>query len=103
MRMIQRQMIWSVLFSLILFALFTGSYLTIFPVDDWTLLLETRIFDLPILFFVPGVAVALGISFGLVSSATYKKQVEEIEFALGHLEQGRLIEERSSPPSEELE
>ncbi|WNF36748.1 sensor histidine kinase [Bacillaceae bacterium IKA-2] len=103
MRMIQWQMLWSVMFSLILFALFTGSYLTIFPVDDWTLLLETRIFDLPILFFVPGIAIALGISFGLVSSATYKKQVEEIEFALGYLEQGRLIEERSSPPSEDIE
>lgn len=102
MRMIQRQIIWNVLFSLILFILFTGVYLTIFPVDDWRLLLETKILDLPMLFFIPGVAVALGILFGLVSSATYKKQIEEIEAALVHLEQGRLIEGRSSLPSEDL-
>lgn len=102
MRIIQRQIIWSVLFSLILFALFSGLYLTIFPVDDWSLLLGTKFFHLPMLFFVPGVAVALGIIFGLVSSATYKKQVEEIEAALAQLEQGRIIEERSSPPKEDL-
>lgn len=102
MRIIQRQIIWNVLFSLILFVLFTGVYLTIFPVDDWTLLLEAKFIDLPMLFFVPGLAVALGIIFGLASSATYKKQVEEIEAALAHLEQGRLIEDRSSPPTEDL-
>ncbi|MCZ2846257.1 MAG: sensor histidine kinase, partial [Candidatus Bathyarchaeota archaeon] len=103
MKIIQRQIIWSVLFSLVLIAMFTVIYLTIFPVDDWRLLLETKIFDLPILFFIPGVAVAMGILFGLVSSATYKKQIEEVEAALSQLEEGRIIEEIALQHSEGLE
>ncbi|MCT8136902.1 sensor histidine kinase [Anaerobacillus sp. CMMVII] len=102
MRLIQKQMIWSILFSLLLFTTFTIIYITIFPVENWSFLLEAKIFDLPIFFFVPGVAIALGIIFGLSSSMTYKKQLEMVEEALGQLDQGRLFEEEQAVYPDEL-
>lgn len=102
MRFVQRQMIWSVLFSLILFALFTVIYITIFPVENWSLLLDAKIYDFPIFLFVPGVAIALGIVFGLSNSLTYKKQLEMVEEALQQLEQGRVFDEDKTTYPEEL-
>lgn len=102
MRFVQRQMIWSVLFSLILFALFTVIYITIFPVENWSLLLDAKIYDFPIFLFVPGVAIALGIIFGLSNSLTYKKQLEMVEEALQQLEQGRVFDEDKTAYPEEL-
>lgn len=102
MRFVQRQMIWSVLFSLILFALFTVIYITIFPVENWSLLLDAKIYDFPIFLFVPGVAIALGIIFGLSNSLTYKKQLEMVEEALQQLEQGRVFDEDKTTYPEEL-
>ncbi len=102
MRFIQKQMIWSILFSLILFTIFTSIYITVFPVENWSLLLDASIFDLPIYIFLPGIAIALGIIFGLSGSMTYKKQLEIVEEALQQLEQGRLFEEEKVTYSEEL-
>lgn len=102
MSMIQRQMIWSIVYSIILFTLFTVVFFSIFPLENWSDLLEIKLFDLPILFFIPSVAVALGIIFGLVNSLTYKKQVEVIDEALAQLEQGRVVEENKAMLSEEL-
>ncbi|QOY36741.1 sensor histidine kinase [Anaerobacillus isosaccharinicus] len=102
MRFVQRQMIWSVLFSLILFAVFTVIYITIFPVENWSLLLDAKIYDFPIFLFVPGVAIALGVVFGLSNSLTYKKQLEMVEEALQQLEQGRVFDEDKTTYPEEL-
>jgi two-component system, NarL family, sensor histidine kinase LiaS len=102
MRSVQRQLIWSILFSLILFTLFTVIYITVFPVENWSFLLEAKIIDLPVFFFIPGVAIASGIIFGLSNSSTYKNQLEMIEEALQQLEQGRLFEEERAAYPEEL-
>ncbi len=102
MTFIQRQMILSILFSFILFTLFTVIYVTIFPVENWSTLLEAKIFDLPIFFFIPGVTIAIGIIYGLLSSMSYKKQLEMVEDALEHLEQGRYLEEEKIVCFEEL-
>lgn len=92
MKMIQKQLVWSVLFSSILFSLFSFIYVTAFPVENWEVFLEVKIFDMPLTLFVPGIAVAVGIMFGLANGLTYKKQIETIEEVLYQLENGRLIE-----------
>ncbi|RXJ00365.1 sensor histidine kinase [Anaerobacillus alkaliphilus] len=102
MRFMQKQMIWSIVFSLILFTIFTIIYITVFPVENWGLLLDAKIFDLPIYIFLPGIAIALGIIFGLSGIMTFKKQLEVVEEALQQLEQGRLFEEEKVTYSEEL-
>ncbi len=103
MKFVSRQILSSVLFSMILLTVATVIYLFIFPFDDWRVLLEVKIFDLPVFFFIPAVAVALGIIFGLISTFTYKKQIEMVEEALYQLEQGRLIDEDKAAYPEELE
>ncbi len=103
MKFIQRQILSSVFFSIIVFSLATVIYLVIFPVADWQVVLEVKIFDLPVFFFIPAVAVALGIIYGLISTYNYKKQMEMVEEALYELEQGRLLNEDKTAQLEELE
>lgn len=103
MRLYQNQILWGILFSIILFLVISIIYFTMFPEVDFALLLDKRIFDLPIIIFVPGVVTALGIIFGLASSSTYKKQVDLVESALYQLEQGRIIEEEKLTYPQEYE
>lgn len=102
MTIMQKQMIWSVFFAIILFAIFTFIYFSIFPVENWSLVFDAKIFDLPIFIFIPGIAIALGIIFGLSISVTYKKQLEMIEEGLSELEQGRFFEGEKAVYPDEL-
>ncbi|OIJ17306.1 two-component sensor histidine kinase [Anaerobacillus alkalilacustris] len=103
MRMIQKQLLWSILFSLLLFSLFIIIYFFAFPVQNWEVLIERKVFDIPILIFSPGVAITMGIIFGFVNSMAFKKKVEIMEESLYELEHGRLIDDGKLVEAEGLE
>jgi two-component system, NarL family, sensor histidine kinase LiaS len=64
---------------------------TLFPIHDWTFLLEEQLLDFPIAFVVPFLVFIMGAFFGLNSGITVKKQLNLIDRTLKSIEDGRQV------------
>lgn len=91
MRMVQRQMIWDVCFSLLFTIVIGAVFLTVFPITDWSELWQQRVMDIPVVIFIPSVSVTCGILSGMVIGQYWRKQFKMIEEGLKDLADGRQI------------
>jgi two-component system, NarL family, sensor histidine kinase LiaS len=64
---------------------------TLFPIDDWTFLLEERLLDLPAAFILPFLVFIMGAFFGLNSGISARKQLNLIDRTLKSIEDGRQV------------
>lgn len=97
MSILQRQMLIGIAFSFIITALITGIYFYLFPPTQWSDLLDVKLFDLPIMFFIPGVCFSLGIAYGLMSGLYWRNALRELSYTLHRLEQGQSVLEDHEP------
>lgn len=92
MNMLQRQILICAGLSLVTFFTISGIFFIMFPLDNWELLWEQEIMDVPFIIFVPSVSVVIGMVFGAVSGFLWRKQLRSVANGLQDLEQGRHIE-----------
>jgi two-component system, NarL family, sensor histidine kinase LiaS len=92
MSMVGRQVITGVFISLILFFLITAGYLIAFPIGDWSELWTRQVLDIPFIISVPSVSIAIGILYGVISGANWRKQLQSVDQMLHELEEGRSVE-----------
>ncbi|NMD69751.1 sensor histidine kinase [Bacillus sp. DNRA2] len=103
MSMVQRQVIMGVFISLILFLLISAGYLMAFPLEEWSDLWNRDILDIPFIFSVPSVSIAIGIIFGLFTGINWRRQLQIVDQWLHELEEGRSVEVTSQNGFVELE
>ncbi|MDQ0271507.1 sensor histidine kinase [Cytobacillus purgationiresistens] len=102
MNTIQRQVLIGVGIAILLLASFTLSFSYIFPVsisDLW----KTQIMDIPFIIFVPGVSIAIGIMFGLLSGYSWQRQLKQVDGWLHQVEEGRQIDLNDHEASSDLQ
>lgn len=92
MNIIQRQIGWGILVSLIVFVLLTFSFIMAFPITSLRDLWEQDLMDIPFILFVPSVSLAIGLIFGFISGVYWKKQFQSINQILHDVEEGRSLE-----------
>jgi two-component system, NarL family, sensor histidine kinase LiaS len=89
MSTVGKQLAAGLLFSLSVLIVLSLSFFYLYPLDDWSLLWEVEVMDIPGIGFIILVSVLMGIIFGLRSGWLHKKQLREIEDALLYVEQGK--------------
>ncbi len=89
MSIVQRQIVWGISLSLFVFIFLSVSFFIAFPVYNWSELWERDLMDIPFIFFLPSVSIAIGILFGLGSGFYWRKQLQSIDDLLHEVEEGR--------------
>jgi two-component system, NarL family, sensor histidine kinase LiaS len=89
MSIVQRQIVWGITLSLLVFIFLSISFFMAFPVYNWSELWERDLMDIPFIFFLPSVSIAIGILFGLGSGFYWRKQMQTIDDLLHEVEEGR--------------
>ncbi|MGI8387227.1 sensor histidine kinase [Robertmurraya sp. P23] len=89
MSIVQRQIVWGICLSLFVFIFLSVSFFMAFPVYNWSELWEQDLMDIPFIFFLPSVSIAIGILFGLGSGFYWRKQMQTIDDILHEVEEGR--------------
>lgn len=92
MNIIQRQIAWGAGMSLLILAVLTASFFTMFPIPGWRDLWETEILDIPFILFVPSVSLAIGLIFGLLSGIYWRRQLFAVDTMLRQVEEGRQLD-----------
>ncbi|MCH1624271.1 sensor histidine kinase [Ferdinandcohnia quinoae] len=103
MSTVQRQVVVSLCFSLLIFALSMVIAFVAFPLPNWSALWKTKIMDLPFIIISPTISLIIGLVFGIVSGLSMRKQLNSISDTLFQIEQGRSIEEPLENQSTEFE
>ncbi|KAF0825402.1 MULTISPECIES: sensor histidine kinase [Cytobacillus] len=92
MNIIQRQIAWGAGMSLLILAVLTASFFTMFPIPGWRDLWETEILDIPFILFVPSVSLAIGLIFGVLSGIYWRRQLFAVDTMLRQVEEGRQLD-----------
>ncbi|KML39960.1 sensor histidine kinase [Cytobacillus firmus] len=92
MNIIQRQIAWGAGMSLLILAVLTASFFTMFPIPGWRDLWETEILDIPFILFVPSVSLAIGLIFGVLSGIYWRRQLFAVDTILRQVEEGRQLD-----------
>ncbi|PAD68996.1 two-component sensor histidine kinase [Bacillus sp. 7586-K] len=91
MNIILRQLVSAIIFTIILFMLFSFMYFIAFPLESWSSLWENKILDFPFVYIVPSISILLGACYGALTGYYWKKQLYTVETAVKELEKGRPI------------
>jgi len=91
MSIVQRQIVWSITLSLLVFTFLSVSFFYAFPVFNFSELWKMDLMDIPFIFFLPSVSIAIGIMFGIGSGFYWRKQLSTIDDLLHEVEEGRAI------------
>ena len=67
MSVIQRQLLWGIVTSMIVFIFVTISFVLVFPVASWYDLWSRELMDIPFILFVTSISLVTGILSGFVS------------------------------------
>ncbi len=103
MSVIQRQLLWGIVTSMIVFIFVTISFVLVFPVASWYDLWSRELMDIPFILFVTSISLVTGIFSGFVSGFYLRKQFQSIDELLHEVEEGRNIEKKSNGASEDMQ
>jgi two-component system, NarL family, sensor histidine kinase LiaS len=103
MSIIQRQIVWNVCFSVILAFAVAAAFIVVFPISEWSELWNRHFMDIPFVIFIPAFSIAVGILLGLVSGMFWRRQLQNVEHSLQHLEQGRHTQQDEKPSISEMQ
>jgi two-component system, NarL family, sensor histidine kinase LiaS len=103
MSSVQRQIVWSIGFSLLVALVVTTSFIIVYPIANWSKLWEREIMDIPFVVFIPVFSIALGIILGVFSGLFWRRQLQSVENALHQLEEGKQAEAREKPAIAEMQ
>ncbi|WP_078408880.1 sensor histidine kinase [Priestia abyssalis] len=102
MNTLQRQVLICAGLSLVTFLTVSGISFIMFPLENWGLLWEQEIMDVPFIIFVPSICIVIGVIVGAVSGFLWRKQLRSVADGLQDLEQGRQIEVPEALAFEEM-
>jgi two-component system, NarL family, sensor histidine kinase LiaS len=91
MSTVLRQMLFGIFLSFVLLAVLGSVVYFLFPIDDWTFLMEKSLYDFPLVFVIPFLVFLTGAFFGINSGIASRKQLITIERTLKLIEDGRQV------------
>lgn len=94
MTLMKRQIGMGIIFALLLFIFFALITFFVFPFIRFSDLIHNKLFDIPIIFFIPIIIIVVGISFGIYLSLSWKKHLQLMDGLLENVERGKMIEIR---------
>lgn len=89
MTSILRQMTLGAAISVSVLVFLSTSYFFMFPLDDWSILWEKEMLDLPFIYFVPAVSVAIGLVLGLFSGIFLRSDIGQLSEEISQLARGK--------------
>ncbi|MGX1195310.1 sensor histidine kinase [Metabacillus sp. SLBN-84] len=89
MTSILRQMALGAAISVSVLVFLSASYFVMFPLDDWSILWEKEMLDLPFIYFVPAVSVAIGLVLGLFSGIFLRSDIGQLSEEISQLARGK--------------
>ncbi|MEM5017307.1 sensor histidine kinase [Metabacillus indicus] len=89
MTSILRQMTLGAAISVSVLVFLSVSYFFMFPLDDWSILWEKEMLDLPFIYFVPAVSVAIGLVLGLFSGIFLRSDIGQLSEEISQLARGK--------------
>jgi NarL family two-component system sensor histidine kinase LiaS len=102
MSTVQRHMLFSVALSSILAFVLLLAFFIAFPLEDWLLLWDKKILNLPFVLFILSLSIIVGLVFGLTYGNYWRKVLLNVSDALRDLEQGRKVAEEDTCSLEEI-
>lgn len=102
MSIIQRQIVWGVGVSLVFLLFLSGSYMLVFPPNNWTQLWDKELMEIPFLLFVTSAAITIGIIFGLITGYYWKRQLNILEASFDYFDANTEETSNVQPSLEEL-
>ena len=91
MKIIIRHVLTSIVLSLVLTLLIAGLIFIVFPLDNWKMLFERSMYDIPFLVLVFGIPVLLGIVSGVIIGLYWKQRLSYVERQLGSIIKGQHV------------
>ncbi|MGP1909613.1 sensor histidine kinase [Metabacillus sp. JX24] len=92
MTSILRQMALGAAISVSVLVFLSASYFFMFPLNDWSILWEKEMLDLPFIYFVPAVSVFIGLLLGLYSGVFLRSDIGQLSDALSQLARGKYVD-----------
>ncbi|KEZ47591.1 MULTISPECIES: sensor histidine kinase [Metabacillus] len=89
MSSILRQMALGAAISVSVLVFLSASYFFMFPLNDWSILWEKEMLDLPFIYFVPAVSVAIGLVLGLFSGIFLRSDIGQLSEEISQLARGK--------------
>lgn len=89
MKTVIRHVLTAVVLSLVISLFIAGFIFVTFPLDDWMLLIEKRIYDIPFLAFLFGVPIVIGIISGIITGVYWNKRLNYVERELDDIIKGQ--------------
>jgi NarL family two-component system sensor histidine kinase LiaS len=79
------------------------SFFVMFPLDDWSILWESEMLDLPFIYFVPAVSILIGLFLGFLSGLFLRSEISQLSDGLSQLERGKYVDGAFTRKSGEFE
>ena len=89
MSIVMRQVINSLVIALAAAAVLPGLIFFVFPPENWRLIWEKELMDVPFAIVFPSLILAAGLIFGLLSGLYWRRRFQEISTDLAFVSQGR--------------
>ncbi|WP_217585934.1 sensor histidine kinase [Lentibacillus saliphilus] len=89
MNTVIRHVLTIIFFTLLMSLMTVTIVLLAFPPDDWSLIFDRKLNDIPFLAFVFGVPIIFGTIIGLIISLYWRQRLKHVEHQLSHVEKGQ--------------
>ncbi|MGM0847224.1 MAG: sensor histidine kinase [Bacillota bacterium] len=92
MSILKRQVLHSLILSIVLLIMFTAIFAIIFPLPDWQFFIRKEIMDIPLIVYIPFLTILLGMLGGIWSALPLRRILFEIQSGVMNIEHGRLLD-----------
>jgi NarL family two-component system sensor histidine kinase LiaS len=99
----QRQILWGAGLSILIAIAVAASFFVVFPLSDWSDLWAKKVMGIPVVLFIPAFSITIGIIFGAIFGASWRRTFLEIDHSLHKLEEGKQIDFKGKPPITEIQ
>lgn len=100
MKTIIRHMFTAVLLSLVISLITAGIIFIAFPLNDWTSLIEKKMYDVPFLVILFSVPIGIGIISGMITGLYWRQRMSYVERQLDDIVKGHHLPKDTSPYKE---
>lgn len=88
---ILRHVFTAILFTLLITLMMIGITLAAFPLDNWSLIIDRTIYDVPFLVFVLGIPIIAGVIIGVTTGWYWRQRLQRVSKHLDEIAKGQKI------------
>ncbi|SFD95462.1 two-component system, NarL family, sensor histidine kinase LiaS [Lentibacillus persicus] len=97
---ILRHVFAAILFSLLITLVMLGITFAVFPLNDWALIMESTLYDVPFFVLVPSVPIVAGAIIGITTGWYWRQRLQSVSRHLDEIEKGEKLSADDEPYKE---